>query len=140
MNIIGLNIFHADTSACLIKDDKIIAAVEEERFVRIKHYSGFPKNSIEYCLKKGNLDFKDIDFVSVNFNVNYNFSNKLHYLLKNLLNINFLPRISAITRRQDIKKLFFENFSVNIDAKIINVPHHLSHIAQLTYVQVLTKV
>ena len=43
---IGLNIFHADTSACLIIDGKIVAASEEERFTRVKHYSGFPVNSI----------------------------------------------------------------------------------------------
>ena len=43
MNIIGLNIFHADTSACLIVNNEIVAAAEEERFVRIKHYSGFQK-------------------------------------------------------------------------------------------------
>ena len=129
MNIIGLNIFHADTSACLIKDNEIVAAAEEERFVRIKHYSGFPKNSIEYCLKKGNLKLSDIDYVCVNFNVNYNFFRKVYFFLKNFLNINFFPRLTAITKRQDIKKLFLDNFSENISAKIINVPHHLSHIA-----------
>jgi carbamoyltransferase len=129
MNIIGLNIFHADTSACLIKDNEIVAAAEEERFVRIKHYSGFPKNSIEYCLKKGNLKLSDIDYVCVNFDVNYNFTSKASYFIKNFLNINFFPRLTAITKRQDIKKLFLDNFSENISAKIINVPHHLSHIA-----------
>lgn len=129
MNIIGLNIFHADTSACLIKDNEIVAAVEEERFVRIKHYSGFPKKSIEYCLEKGNLKLSDIDYVCVNFNVNYNFFRKANFFLKNFLNINFFPRLTAITKRQDIKKLFFDNFSENISAKIINIPHHLSHIA-----------
>ena len=129
MNIIGLNIFHADTSACLIKDNEIVAAVEEERFVRIKHYSGFPKKSIEYCLEKGNLKLSDIDYVCVNFNVNYNFFRKSNFFLKNFLNINFFPRLSAITKRQDIKKLFFDNFLENISAKIINIPHHLSHIA-----------
>ena len=129
MNIIGLNIFHADTSACLIMDNEIVAAAEEERFVRIKHYSGFPKKSITYCLKEGNLKLSDIDYVCVNFNINYNFFRKASYLLKNFLNINFFPRISAISKRQDIKKLFFDNFSENISAKIINVPHHLSHIA-----------
>jgi len=129
MNIIGLNIFHADTSACLIKDNEIVAAVEEERFVRIKHYSGFPKKSIEYCLEKGNLKLSDIDYVCANFNVNYNFFRKSNFFLKNFLNINFFPRLSAITKRQDIKKLFFDNFLENISAKIINIPHHLSHIA-----------
>ena len=53
MNIIGLNLFHADTSACLVVDGKVVAAAEEERFSRIKHYSGFPLESIKYCLKKG---------------------------------------------------------------------------------------
>ena len=129
MNVIGLNIFHADTSACLIKDNEIVAAVEEERFVRIKHYSGFPKKSIEYCLEKGNLKLSDIDYVCVNFNVNYNFFRKANFFLKNFLNINFFPRLTAITKRQDIKKLFFDNFLENISAKIINIPHHLSHIA-----------
>jgi carbamoyltransferase len=129
MNIIGLNIFHADTSACLIMDNEIVAAAEEERFVRIKHYSGFPKKSIEYCLKEGNLKLSDIDYVCVNFNVNYNFFRKANFFLKNFLSINFFPRLSAISKRQDIKKLFFDNFSENISAKIINVPHHLSHIA-----------
>ena len=129
MNIIGLNIFHADTSACLIIENEIVAAVEEERFTRIKHYSGFPKKSIEYCLKEGNLKLSDIDYVCVNFNVNYNFFRKANFFLKNFLNVNFFPRLSAITKRQDIKKLFFDNFSENLSAKIINVPHHLSHIA-----------
>ena len=129
MNIIGLNIFHADTSACLIMDNEIVAAAEEERFVRIKHYSGFPKKSIKYCLKEGNLKLSEIDYICVNFNVNYNFFRKANFFLKNFLNINFFPRLSAITKRQDIKKLFFDNFSENISAKIVNVPHHLSHIA-----------
>ena len=43
MNILGLNVFHADTSACIVKNGKIISAVEEERFTRVKHFSGFQK-------------------------------------------------------------------------------------------------
>ena len=106
MNIIGLNIFHADTSACLIVNNEIVAAAEEERFVRIKHYSGFPKNSIEYCLKKGNLDFNDIDYICVNFNVNYNFFNKLLFFLKNILNINFFQN-QRYYEKTRYKKNFF---------------------------------
>ena len=51
MKILGLNLFHADSSAVLLDDGKIIAAAEEERFTRIKHYTGFPTNSINFCLK-----------------------------------------------------------------------------------------
>ena len=55
MKIIGINAFHGDSSACLISDGKIISAVEEERFTRIKHWAGFPKKSIEFCLNNSNL-------------------------------------------------------------------------------------
>ena len=74
MNILGINLFHADTSTCIVKNGIVVAAVEEERFSRIKHFSGFPKNSIKYCLKEAGLKFDDIDYVSVNFNTSYNFN------------------------------------------------------------------
>ena len=61
MKILGLNVFHADTSACIIVDGELIAAVEEERFTRIKHFTGFPKNSIDFCLSQSNLILEDID-------------------------------------------------------------------------------
>ena len=48
--ILGLNTFHADTSACLIMNDNIVAAIEEERINRKKHSTDFPINSINECL------------------------------------------------------------------------------------------
>ena len=66
MNIIGINAFHADSSACLIIDGVLISAVEEERFNRIKHWAGFPIESIKYCLKDSNLKISDIDHLSLN--------------------------------------------------------------------------
>jgi hypothetical protein len=50
MIILGLNAFHADSSAALLKDGKLIAAAEEERFRRTKHWAGFPSQAIAYCL------------------------------------------------------------------------------------------
>ena len=73
MIILGLNVFHADTSACLIVDGKLVTAVEEERFTRIKHFTGFPKNSIDYCLKESNINLNDVDYICLNYNKNYNF-------------------------------------------------------------------
>ena len=68
MNILGLNIFHADTSACLVIDGKIVSAVEEERFTRIKHMLD-PINSIKFCLENSNL-IENIDYIAVNLIVN----------------------------------------------------------------------
>ena len=67
MIILGLNINHADTSACIIVNGKIIAAIEEERFVRKKHYAGFPLNSIEFCLSIAKLTINDVNFITVNY-------------------------------------------------------------------------
>jgi predicted NodU family carbamoyl transferase len=52
MNILGLNAFHDDSSAALVRDGILVAAAEEERFRRLKHWAGFPSQSIAYCLRK----------------------------------------------------------------------------------------
>ena len=93
MNILGINVYHADTSACLIKNGNLIAASEEERFTRIKHYSGFPVNSIKFCLKKANISFKEIDYITVNFNLNYNFYERFKFAFSNITSSNLLNKL-----------------------------------------------
>ena len=51
--ILGLNSYWSDSSACLLVDGKVVAAVEEERFRRVKHWTGFPAEAIRYCLAEG---------------------------------------------------------------------------------------
>ena len=51
--VLGLNAYHADAAACLVKDGELVAAAEEERFRRIKHWGGFPSEAIRYCLRRG---------------------------------------------------------------------------------------
>lgn len=55
MNILGLNAFHGDSAACLICDGHLVAAAEEERFRRIKHWAGLPTQSIQYCLREAGV-------------------------------------------------------------------------------------
>ena len=55
MIILGLNAFHADSSAALVRDGKLIAAAEEERFRRIKHWAGFPSQAVAYCLREAGV-------------------------------------------------------------------------------------
>jgi len=55
MNILGINAFHGDSSACLIRDGVIVAAAEEERFRRVKHWAGFPSEAIAWCLKEAGI-------------------------------------------------------------------------------------
>ena len=67
MKILGLNYFGHDSSVALVIDDKVISAVEEERFSRIKYDSAFPKLSINYCLENSNLNLSEIDVVALSF-------------------------------------------------------------------------
>src|ERR1700730_3888994 len=54
-----------DSAATIIKDGTLIAAAEEERFRRVKHYSGFPFKAIEYCLSQADVTIKDIDHIAL---------------------------------------------------------------------------
>ena len=50
--VIGINAYHADSAACLIVNGKLLAAIEEERINRIKHWSGFPIEAIKFCISQ----------------------------------------------------------------------------------------
>jgi carbamoyltransferase len=51
MNILGINAYHGNASAAIVCDGRLVAAVEEERFNRVKYAAGFPALAIQYCLK-----------------------------------------------------------------------------------------
>ena len=138
MKIIGINAYHADSSACLIIDGEIISAVEEERFTRIKHWAGFPIKSINYCLNNSGLKLSDIDFISVNRDNSANFSRKIIHLLSTFPNPKLiLERIknreqwSNLNTQNQIKKNFRED---KFRGKYINVEHHLAHLSSCFYV------
>ena len=55
MIIVGINAHHADAAACIVVDGKLVAAAEEERFRRVKHWAGFPGAAIDYCLREAGV-------------------------------------------------------------------------------------
>lgn len=65
MYILGINAYHGDAAAALIKDGKLIAAVEEERFNRVKHCAGFPAESIRYCLETAGISIEEVEHVGI---------------------------------------------------------------------------
>jgi carbamoyltransferase len=81
MIVLGLNCFHGDSSAALIRDGELVAAAEEERFRRVKHWAGFPSQSITFCLTEAGIKLSDIDHVAVNQDSRANLVGKLHYIL-----------------------------------------------------------
>lgn len=65
MYILGINAYHGDAAAAIIKDGRLIAAVEEERFNRIKHSAGFPAHAIRYCLNAAGIGLEDLAHVGI---------------------------------------------------------------------------
>src|SRR5467141_3260283 len=64
IRILGISSFYHDSAACLVRDGKIVAAAQEERFTRKKHDASFPKNAVAYCLGEGGLKVNDLNFVA----------------------------------------------------------------------------
>src|SRR5687767_7509673 len=65
MYILGINAYHGDAAAAIIKDGKLLAAVEEERFNRVKHCAGFPAESVRYCLNTAGITLADVDHIGI---------------------------------------------------------------------------
>src|SRR4249919_3641396 len=80
MIILGLNAFHADSSAALVRDGKLVAAAEEERFRRVKHWAGFPSQAIAFCLRERGLSLSDVSHIAVNQNSGAHFLRKCWFI------------------------------------------------------------
>lgn len=138
MNTIGINAWHADASAALIVDGKLVAAIEEERFTRKKHWAGFPGQAILFCMKEGGLSPQDVDYFVIGRDPKAKLLNKALYLLKNPLgSISVVADRFSNSRKVssvgvELSLLFGlpESFFKN---KIQHAEHHRSHIASAFY-------
>ncbi|MGH9875255.1 MAG: carbamoyltransferase family protein [Pyrinomonadaceae bacterium] len=65
MYILGINAYHGDAAAALIKDGRIVAAVEEERFNRVKHCAGFPAEAVRYCLQTAGIGVEEVAHIGI---------------------------------------------------------------------------
>lgn len=133
MKILGINAYHGDASAALVVDGQLTAAVEEERFNRIKHWAGFPAQSIKYCLEHSGISASDLDHIAISFNPRANFFHRLGFVLKNW------PSPKAIMDRmsRQAKTLGLEDQFANavglprqeIKATFHRLEHHQTHVA-----------
>lgn len=136
--ILGLNAYHGDSAACLVIDGQLVAAAEEERFRRIKHWAGFPSESIRYCLQAGGISIDQVDHIAINRNPSANLMKKALFAFAKR------PSLKAITDRfanaskvKDIQQELSETLNVKsekIKAKIHNVEHHKAHLASSFFV------
>lgn len=133
MYILGINAYHGDSSACILKDGILTAATEEERFRRIKHWAGFPSEAIKFCLREAGISIHEVDYVTISRNPSVNIHKKILHSVKNLVSIKALKdRLSNTKKVGDVKQELARVFGVDeklIKAIIHNVEHHRSHLA-----------
>ena len=130
MIILGLNAYHADSSACLVKDGALVAAAEEERFRRIKHWAGFPSEAIRYCLAEAGIRLADVDVIAINQDANANLWKKVAFLAARRPDLSLiLNRIRNKRERVGIAAEFARAFSgERLRAAVREVEHHLAHL------------
>ncbi len=131
MYVLGLSFYYHDSSAAIIKDGRIVAAGEEERFSRRKHDSGFPRLASDFCLKKAGITIRDVDYVV--------FYEKPFVKFERILTTAFstFPRSWKVFRESMhtwlTKKLWVKSTMKEVlgvpDSKILFADHHMSHAA-----------
>ena len=134
MYILGLNAYHADSSAAIFKDGVMIAATEEERFTRIKHWAGFPAQAVAFCLKEAGISVQELDYITVGRDPRAKISDKLKYLVTHP---SLVARIlSRVRNSRQVSSLEHEFGKIDPSAtneelrqKIKNIEHHRSHLA-----------
>ena len=132
-SILGLNAYHGFASAAIVVDGKLIAAVEEERFNRIKHWAGFPAQSIRYCLEQAGVDPRELDHVAISFDPRANFLRRLGFVLSHFPS----PRaiIDRVKRQGKTLGLVDQFASAvgcqagDLRAKFHRIEHHQTHVA-----------
>ncbi|OGW85163.1 MAG: carbamoyltransferase [Omnitrophica bacterium RIFCSPHIGHO2_02_FULL_46_11] len=137
MMILGINAYHGDAAACLIKDGEIIAACEEERLRRIKHCAGFPILAIRSCLAQTGTKPESIDCVAISRDPKANLSKKILYAIKQSSKISNLikSRFENAGRIINVKSELTRALSLSqpLQVKVHQTEHHLAHMASCFY-------
>jgi carbamoyltransferase len=137
MYILGINAYHADGSAVLLEDGALVTAVEEERFRRIKHWAGFPTQSIAKVLEIGGISGAQIDHVAVSRDPKANLLKKATFAITNRMKMsNIVNRTKNLRKVHDIRSPLAA--ALGIDEKdlpeIHFVEHHPAHLASAFFV------
>ena len=130
--ILGINAYHGDASACLIRDGILVAAAEEERFRRVKHWAGFPTESIRYCLAEAGVSINEVDHIALNRNPSANLFNKALFAFAKRPSLKAVAdRLRNSVKVKNTAELLASEFQVPLDkvkGKIHHIEHHLAHI------------
>lgn len=158
MLILGINAYHGDAAAAIIRDGQLIAAVEEERFNRCKHCAGFPAQSVRYCLEAAGASVEDIEHIGISRDPSAHLHKKILFAATRAArSISGFDRarsqpgtrsgrgiFGAVTERlanaarvRDLKEDLALSLNVpkaRLRARLHNIEHHRAHLASSFYV------
>jgi carbamoyltransferase len=136
MIIVGINAFHGDSSACIVRDGVMLAAVEEERFRRVKHWAGFPSEAIRYCLREAGVNLSDVDHVAVNQDERAHLGKRFGYALRHLPSPAFvIDRIRNKRARVGLRDHLAKAFPGEaFTGQTHRVEHHMAHLSSSFHV------
>src|SRR2546422_594531 len=135
MNILGINAYHANSSAALVCDGQLVSAVEEERFNRVKYAAGFPTHAIRHCLAEAGMTIGEIEHIAIPRDPWARVGTKLVYAVR--MPRFALDRFRALRRFTGIHEELARAFDVApeaIRAQYHRVEHHLAHLASAFFV------
>jgi carbamoyltransferase len=158
MMILGINAYHGDAAAAIIRDGELIAAAEEERFNRRKHCAGFPVEAVKYCLSAADVRVEDVEHVGISRDPSAHLHKKILFTAQRAakslsggvgstkeqtgkvgagLFRQVADRLSNAARVRDLKDDLARALCVpkkSLRAKFHNVEHHRAHLASSFYV------
>ncbi|MBX7206345.1 MAG: carbamoyltransferase [Bacteroidia bacterium] len=133
MYILGLNAYHGDSSAALLKNGELICAFEEERFTRFKHWAGFPALSIKACLDDEKITLADVSYITIGRDPGAHRMKKIKRVLTGKANFSWLLERFKNSRKvaslEEEFKRYFKEVPPDLAGRIVNVEHHRSHLA-----------
>src|SRR6185436_10677866 len=140
MYVLGINAYHGDAAAAIVKDGHLIAAAEEERFNRFKHSAGFPAQAIRYCLKEAGIAIEELDHVGISRDPSAHLHKKILFAatrVASLARSQIKDRLGNAARVRDLKDELARVFGVprkQLRARFHNIEHHRAHLASCFFV------
>ena len=137
--ILGINAYHADASAALLHNGVLVAAIEEERFRRVKHWAGFPSKAVQFCLDEAGITTEKLSYVAIGRDPKAKWAQKARFALQHPGAMAFAMRgrlsnaAAAVSVESELAELPGSDKSNGFKERIIYVEHHRSHLASAFY-------
>jgi len=133
MFILGINAYHGDASACLVADGELVAAIEEERIRRVKHWAGLPTEAIRWCLDHAGVRLSEVDHIAVGRDPSAHWPRKVRFALRHRPGISVIrDRLANLGRVRDLRTAICAELDVDpaaVGAPVHHVEHHRAHLA-----------